>query len=32
MKKLQAIDKQRHKKILSAAGDAAELRALLLTE
>lgn len=30
LKKLQAIDKQRHKKILSAAGGTAELSALLL--
>ena len=30
LKKLQAIDKQRHKKMLSAAGGTAELRALLL--
>ena len=30
MKKLQAIDEQRHKKMLSAVGGTAELRALLL--
>lgn len=30
LKKLQAIDEQRHKKMLSAIGGTAELRALLL--
>ena len=30
LKKLQAIDEQRHKKMLSAVGGTAELRALLL--